>query len=101
MSHSPLLLQLIIILGTARLLGAILKFFGQPLVIGEMVAGLALGPAVFGALSPDLHAAVFARSSLPELDALSQLGLVLFMFIVGAGLRLPSGARGQLKAAGW
>ena len=101
MAHSPLLLQLIVILGCARVLGLILRFFGQPMVIGEMVAGLILGPAVFGALAPDLHSALFPRSSLPELDAISQLGLVLFMFIVGAELRLPAGAKAQIVAAVW
>jgi Kef-type K+ transport system membrane component KefB len=60
MAHSPLLLQLIVILGCARILGLILRFFGQPMVIGEMVAGLILGPAVFGAVAPALHAALFA-----------------------------------------
>ncbi len=101
MSHSPLLLQLVVILGFARILGLVLRHFGQPMVIGEMVAGLMLGPAVFGAIAPSLQAALFQRSSLPELDAISQLGLVLFMFIVGAELRLPSGARAQIKAATW
>jgi Kef-type K+ transport system membrane component KefB len=47
------------------------------MVVGEMVAGLMLGPAVFGAAAPGLQAALFQRSSLPELDAISQLGLVL------------------------
>ena len=101
MAHSPLLLQLIVILGCARILGLLLRFFGQPMVIGEMVAGLMLGPAVFGALAPTLQAALFQRSSLPELDAISQLGLVLFMFIVGAELRLPTGAKTQIAAASW
>jgi len=101
MAHSPLLLQLIVILGCARILGLILRFFGQPMVIGEMVAGLMLGPAVFGAVAPALQAALFQRSSLPELDAISQLGLVLFMFIVGAELRLPAGAKAQIVAAAW
>ena len=101
MTHSPLLLQLIVILGCARILGFILRFFGQPMVIGEMVAGLVLGPAVFGALAPELHASLFQRASLPELDAISQLGLVLFMFIVGAELRLPAGAKAQIVAATW
>jgi Kef-type K+ transport system membrane component KefB len=101
MAHSPLLLQLIVILGCARVLGLILHFFGQPMVIGEMVAGLMLGPAVFGAVAPTLQAALFQRSSLPELDAISQLGLVLFMFIVGAELRLPAGAKAQIVAASW
>jgi Kef-type K+ transport system membrane component KefB len=44
MAHSPLLLQLIVILGCARILGLILRFLGQPMVIGEMLAGLMLGP---------------------------------------------------------
>ena len=87
MTHSPLLLQLVVILGAARLLGLVLRFFGQPPVIGEMAAGIVLGPIVFGALAPELHAHIFDRSSLGALSSLSQLGLVLFMFIVGAELR--------------
>jgi Kef-type K+ transport system membrane component KefB len=101
MIHSPLLLQLVIILATARVLGLILRYFGQPPVIGEMVAGIVLGPIVFGALMPELHAHVFERGSLGALSGLSQVGLVLFMFIVGAELRLPMGARKQLVAASW
>jgi Kef-type K+ transport system membrane component KefB len=101
MAHSLLLLQLIVILAAARILGLILRYFGQPMVIGEMIAGLMLGPAVFGALAPSLQAALFQRSTLPELDAISQLGLVLFMFIVGAELRLPAGARAQIVSASW
>jgi Kef-type K+ transport system membrane component KefB len=101
MSHSPLLLQLVIILGTARLLGLALRYVGQPAVIGEMAAGIVLGPIVFGAVAPDLHAHIFEPSSRTALEALSQLGLVLFMFIVGAELRLPTGVRSQLIAASW
>ncbi len=101
MSHSPLLLQLVIILGTARLLGLALRYVGQPAVIGEMAAGIVLGPIVFGALAPQLHAHVFAPDSRSALESLSQLGLVLFMFIVGAELRLPTGVRSQLVAASW
>ncbi|HTU57080.1 MAG TPA: cation:proton antiporter [Polyangiales bacterium] len=101
MNHSSLLLQLVIILGTARLLGLVLRYFGQPAVIGEMAAGLILGPVVFGALAPELHADIFAPASRGPLEGLSQLGLVLFMFIVGAELRLPTGVRSQLVASGW
>ena len=101
MTHSPLLLQLVVILGAARLLGLVLRFFGQPPVIGEMAAGVVLGPIVFGALAPELHAHIFDKSSLGALSSLSQLGLVLFMFIVGAELRLPMGVRKQLAAASW
>lgn len=100
MSHSPLLLQIVVILGTARLLGFLLRYFGQASVIGEMAAGFVVGPVVFGALAPDLHAYIFAPQSLGMLNGLSQLGLVLFMFIVGAELRLPSGVPRQLFAAG-
>src|SRR3954470_15674064 len=101
MSYSPLLLQLVIILGAARLLGLVLRYFGQPAVIGEMAAGIVLGPIVFGAVAPELHAEIFAPASRGALEGLSQLGLVLFMFIVGAELRLPTGVRSQLIASTW
>jgi len=54
-----------------------------------MTAGIVLGPVVFGVLAPELHAHVFAKDSLPALEGLSQVGLVLFLFIVGAELRAP------------
>lgn len=101
MPHSPLLLQLVVILGTARLLSLLLRRLGQPPVIGEMTAGIVLGPIVFGTLAPGLHAFVFEPASLPALDGLAQVGLVLFMFIVGAELRSPHGGRQQMVAAGW
>lgn len=101
MGHSPLLLQLVIILATARALGLVLRYFGQSAVIGEMAAGIVLGPVIFGALAPELHAHVFEKSSLGALGSLSQVGLVLFMFIVGAELRLPAGARKEIATASW
>jgi Kef-type K+ transport system membrane component KefB len=101
MTHSPLLLQLVVILITARVLGLALRYFGQPAVIGEMAAGIVLGPIVFGYFAPELHAEVFQMGSLGALKGLSELGLVLFMFIVGAELRLPTGVKQQLVAAGW
>ncbi|MBJ6979075.1 cation:proton antiporter [Luteimonas sp. MC1895] len=100
MQHSPLLLQLVIILATARACGLLLRYVGQPPVIGEMAAGIILGPIVFGAWFPGFHAAVFAPASLPGLASLAELGLVLFMFIVGVELRAPNGVRAQLKSAG-
>lgn len=101
MPHSPLLLQLVIILATARLCGLLLRHLGQPPVIGEMAAGIVLGPIVLGAAFPQFHASLFAADSLPALSSLSTLGLVLFMFIVGAELRAPHGVRAQLRSAGW
>jgi len=101
MAHSPLLLQLVLILGTARALSLVLRRLGQPPVIGEMAAGIVLGPIVLGAIFPAWHARVFEPSSLPALEGLSQLGLVMFMFIVGAEMRAPQGARKQVIAAAW
>ena len=100
MGHALLLVQLVVILLTARGLAWLLRWIGQPPVIGEMIAGLALGPLVFGALAPAWQGWLFAPGSLPALDGLSQIGLVLFMFIVGAELRLPGGVRHTLRVAG-
>ncbi len=101
MNQVPLLLlQLVVILGTARVFAVLLRRLGQPPVIGEMLAGIALGPIVFGVLAPEWQSALFAKASLGALDGLSQVGLVLFMFIVGAELRMPQGARRTLTAAG-
>jgi len=99
-SHFPLLLlQLVAILGVSRILAALLGRIGQPPVIGEMIAGIMLGPIVFGALAPTAQAFLFAPASLSALNGLSEIGLVLFMFIVGAELRLPGGARRHLSAS--
>ena len=100
MSVTSLLLQLVVILTTARLCGWVLRYLGQPGVVGEMAAGLMLGPAVMGALFPSLHAQLFAKDSLQGLSSLSTVGLVLFMFVVGLELRATRNMRAQLKAAG-
>jgi Kef-type K+ transport system membrane component KefB len=99
-STAQLLLQLIVILATARICGWVLRFLGQPAVIGEMVAGLLLGPVVFGQLFPQVHADLFPKASLDGLSSLSTLGLVMFMFVVGLETRPQQGIRAQLKAAG-
>ena len=83
-----LLLQIAGILAVCRLLHGIAGRFGQPPVIGEIVAGLLLGPSFFGWVAPDSYARVFPAASLPALDELSQIGLVLFMFLVGLHLDL-------------
>lgn len=101
MSVTSLLLQLIVILVTARLCGWVLRHVGQPGVVGEMAAGLMLGPVVMGALFPSLHAQLFSKESLQGLSSLSTLGLVLFMFVVGLELRASKGVREQLRSAGY
>jgi len=101
MSTTALLLQLIVILATARVCGWLLKHIGQPSVVGEMAAGVVLGPICMGALFPSLHAELFAKESLAGLSALSTLGLVLFMFVVGLELRAHQSVRAQIKASGY
>ena len=101
MGHPLLLVQLLVILLVARSIAWALRWLGQPPVVGEMIAGLVLGPPVFGALAPQWQASLFPAASLGALQSLSTLGLVLFMMVVGAELRMPGGAPRQLAAAGW
>ena len=81
-----LLLQIVVIIIVARLFGAVFRRIGQAPVMGEMIAGIALGPSVLGLFSPWVMAFLFPPSSLPTLGVLSQIGVVLFMFIVGLEL---------------
>jgi len=81
-----LLLQVFVILVVSRILRFLLVAIKQPAVIGEMVAGLMLGPSLFGLVLPGWFAALFPAASLSPLNALSQFGLLLFMFIVGLKL---------------
>jgi len=68
---------------TARFAGLLIRRIGQPQVMGEMVAGIMLGPSFLGWAAPSLSHALFPAASLSYLNALSQVGLVLFMFLVG------------------
>ncbi len=89
--HHPLallLLQIVAILLTARLFGWICVKIRQPSVIGEMIAGIVLGPSLLGMYFPDFSAFLFPKESLGNLQFLSQIGLILFMYIVGMELDL-------------
>jgi Kef-type K+ transport system membrane component KefB len=97
-SLPQLLLQIIVILAAARSLGWLLRKIHQPQVIGEMVAGILLGPSLLGWLAPGLFAFLFPPDSLGFLSALSQIGLILFMFLVGLELDARL-LRGQGHAA--
>ncbi|BDC50526.1 hypothetical protein F183_A28420 [Bryobacterales bacterium F-183] len=88
MNVARLLLQIAVILAACRVLHSVLRRMGQPPVIGEIVAGLLLGPSLLGWLAPSWYASLFAPDSLPLLNSLSQVGLVLFMFVVGLRLDL-------------
>lgn len=81
-----LLAQIITIMIVSRIFGYIFRKIHQPTVIGEIIAGIALGPSLLGFLFPDFSIALFPVSSLNNLNLLSQVGLVLFMFIVGMEL---------------
>ena len=83
-----LLAQLIVVLLAARLAGRLVRLLGQPAVIGEMIAGLALGPSLLGAVAPEALRALFPADKMLPLATLSQLGVVLFMFVVGLRLDL-------------
>jgi K+:H+ antiporter len=80
---TTLLLQIIVILIVARLISSLFSKIGQPSVIGEMVAGILLGPSLLGVLFPEGMAFLFPASSMGTLRSLSQIGVILFMFIVG------------------
>jgi len=80
---STLLLDIVVILIAARLFAALARKLGQPPVIGEIVAGIVLGPTVLGNLIGD---GLFPKDVQPALTALADIGLVLFMFVVGLEL---------------
>lgn len=78
--------QLFIIVVAARLIGWLGKrFLGQPQVVGEMIAGVVLGPSLFGLIAPDLQALVFPKETKNVLYVGAQLGVGLYMFLVGLG----------------
>src|SRR5438552_16981552 len=93
-----LFVQVALILALSRLLGWIFSRFHQPQVTGEMVAGILLGPSLLGWAAPGIRQVLFPDASLAYLNALSQVGLVLFMFLVGASLD-PKELKGQGRAA--
>jgi len=83
-----LLAQIIVILFVSRIFAWIFQKIGQPTVIGEIVAGIVLGPSLLGLLFPGFSLVLFPVGSLENLNVLSQIGLILFMFIVGMELDL-------------
>jgi len=85
---SLLLLQIIVILGIARVFGTLATKIGQPSVVGEIFAGIFLGPSFIGYFFPDAFSFIFPVDSHKTLQFLSQIGLAFFMFIVGMELDL-------------
>jgi len=76
-------LQIAVILVTCRVVGRLARRIGQPQVVGEMIAGVLLGPSLFGALAPAVQQALFPPQTLGVLYVGAQLGVGLYMFLVG------------------
>jgi Kef-type K+ transport system membrane component KefB len=81
-----LVLQIAVILAVCRVVGSLFRKIGQPRVVGEMFAGILLGPSLLGWIAPETSAYLFPAASLGFLNALSQIGVVVFMFLVGLGI---------------
>jgi Kef-type K+ transport system membrane component KefB len=93
-----LLLQIITIVVVARAFGFIFNKIGQPAVIGEIIAGIVLGPSILGLFFPGISGFLFPAASLGNLNFLSQIGLMLFMFVIGMELDIEH-IRKQAKDA--
>jgi Kef-type K+ transport system membrane component KefB len=93
---AKVLLAVAVVLGACAAFGALARRFHQPAVIGEIAAGITVGPSVLGALWPSAQHALLPASVLPSLNVLAQLGVVLFVFVAGfelnAGLLRGRGA---------
>lgn len=90
--------EIVIVIGLSRLVGLGFRRFKQPLVIGEIVAGVMLGPSLLGLLAPSIAAGLFPPETIPFLNVLSQIGLIFFMFLIGLELD-PKYLKNQLDVA--
>ncbi|MDZ8024149.1 MAG: cation:proton antiporter [Nostoc sp. DedQUE11] len=92
------LVEVLIVIGLSRLVGLAFRSIKQPLVIGEIVAGIMLGPSLFGLVAPHVAVTLFPPETIPFLNVLSQVGLIFFMFLIGLELN-PKYLSGQLEVA--
>jgi len=89
-----ILLQLIVMIGAARLMNTLLRRVGQPGAVGEIIAGLMLGPSLLGHFFPRLSASLFGAGTTPMV-AISQIGLILLMFQIGMDFELAHLSRAR------
>jgi Kef-type K+ transport system membrane component KefB len=92
-----LLVAMAVVVLAGRLLGRLFTFIHQPQVIGEVIGGILLGPSLLGLISPEGYAYLLPPSIAPFLGMVAQLGVILYMFLVGLELD-PHQLRGQVKA---
>src|SRR5688572_13414229 len=78
-----ILIQLSVIILASRIAAMAFKKLGQPPVVGEICAGLMLGPSLFGYFFPELSASIFDKAVQVEMHALKELGLILLLFLIG------------------
>lgn len=91
-------LQLAFILVVCRIVGLIARRVGQPQVVGEMIAGVVMGPSLFGLMLPEWQSYIFPKASMTILYAISQVGLVLYMFLIGTEFQVDM-IRDRLRSA--
>ena len=95
-----ILVQLIVMIGSARLMNSVFRRLNQPGVIGEIVAGLLLGPSLFGHFFPQVSTAIFGLKSAQPITIISQIGLILLMFQIGSDFEFGHlGSKRNLRAA--
>jgi Kef-type K+ transport system membrane component KefB/nucleotide-binding universal stress UspA family protein len=92
------LVEVLIVIGLSRLVGLGFRSIKQPLVIGEIVAGIMLGPSLLGLVAPHVAVTLFPPETIPFLNVLSQVGLIFFMFLIGLELN-PKYLSSQLEVA--
>src|SRR5258708_6078588 len=90
LAEQSMLLQLIVIIAATRLIAWVVNRAGQAEVVGEMLAGILLGPSLLGCVAPDTFSYIFAASSGPLFSGLAQIGLVLLMFQIGLEFELTA-----------
>ncbi|MFW2828894.1 cation:proton antiporter [Sphingomonas sp. ID0503] len=96
---SSVLLQIVVMIAAARAMHSLFRAMGQPGVVGEIVAGLALGPSLLGHFLPGFSATVFGAEAQPVISVLSQIGLILLMFQIGSGFEFGRLAQPRLRKA--
>lgn len=93
-------IALCVILSTAQIVGNLAKLIHQPRVVGEMIAGVLLGPTLLGRIAPDISASLFPKDIMPILFIICNIGLSCYMFLVGTEINLSLFNRKLLKDAG-